>query len=545
MSDAFTPLSSAPARRRIDPLPLVYAALLLTLCALLVWRPLYPSLDFWAHAAVGRWICQNGRLPDHGLFLWTASEPWVAHSWLTQVVFYGMTRLGSETVSPYVVLVLTVVLVALPFALAWLLWARHSRPSSWLLLPFALGMEACYLRLQTRPEMFTAVFLSLLLVFLVGWSGPGPLRRRDLLKALGILALVVLWANFHGAVVLGLLLLGLTAVCDLVQDRASPRSRVLALVALLAPLAVCVNPYGPAYWKALRPVAGFTFANIREWTPLWRLNPFPEEAVTALGLILALAVAAWASKPRRRWSHLAWLAAMAGLFVGAQRNVWPLTVTGLTVLAADGAALAPGRLWARLGGRSGPGGEPAPPPAVARWVVRVGLVAWLLMQIKLRTDALQDSQVVRPEHLDAGVLRFLDEHHLTGRLFNDYENSSYLQWRLAGDPPLFIDLLNAYPDRVARDYLEIRDVTPRGRELLDERGIDLVVLTVARPGPSLGPLANHLDQDRHWRRVYAETDGVVWVRRSPRYRHLWDDRDRRVLATRFETLELYHKADDP
>jgi hypothetical protein len=97
-----------------------------------------------------------------------------------------------------------------------------------------------------------------------------------------------------------------------------------------------------------------------------------------------------------------------------------------------------------------------------------------------------------------------------GPLFNDYEYSSYLQWALNGQPPLFIDLLNAYPDSLMHDYEEIRDGTPRGVELLDRYRIQTVYL---RPHGEASRLAGlSLFLDANWKRIYWWQDGAIWVR---------------------------------
>jgi hypothetical protein len=97
-------------------------------------------------------------------------------------------------------------------------------------------------------------------------------------------------------------------------------------------------------------------------------------------------------------------------------------------------------------------------------------------------------------------------------LLNDYEYSSYLQWALDGQPPLFIDLLNAYPDSVMRDYEEMRKATPRGLELLDRYHIETVYLRPHGETSGLAPLSLFLDAN--WRRIYWWQDGAIWVRPS-------------------------------
>ncbi len=98
-------------------------SLLLMFGTLALWHPLPSRFDFWAHAAVGRWIWETGHVPDHTLFLWTASEPWIYHSWLSQLIFFGLTNVGAPEQLPYVVLTSTIALGFFPFFLYWLVCA--------------------------------------------------------------------------------------------------------------------------------------------------------------------------------------------------------------------------------------------------------------------------------------------------------------------------------------------------------------------------------------------------------------------------------------
>jgi hypothetical protein len=535
--------------RRVPLLAGLYLFLLMTLCTVAVWRPLTASDDFWAHAAVGRWMCENGDVPRKTLFLWTASEPWVAHSWLAQLIFHGLAVLPAEEDVPYFAAAFSAILVAVPYLLAWWLWARRSRITSWMLLPFGLGVIVNFPRYQARPELFSAVFLACLLSFLVTWSGSGPPEtppfssRRAWRGAVLLFVLLVGWTNFHGAVLVGLLLLGVTAACDLVQDRLDARSRVLALLALLAPVAVCINPYGIFYWRAFASLNSYRFATTTEWWPLWRIDPLPVEEIIIQGVLLALALVAWVMNPGRRWAHLAWVLVLAALYVKAARNAWFLTLGSLIVLAVNSNGLAPERLRQLLARRRPGGAKAAPLPGVLRWVVRLGVVLWVGSQIALRLFALREwDGEFRPVHLDTGLIQFIRENRITGRMFNDYESSRYLECRLAGEPQLFISAHTAsYTDQVMRDYFEIIGATRRGRDILDNQGVGVVVLTVDRTGPSLVQLADRLDASKSWRRVYAASDGIIWVRRIAEYEHLWNDPDRIVSKQSLQMYETWLK----
>jgi hypothetical protein len=519
--------------------------LLLPIVAFTTWKPLSGSSGWWLHAMVGRWIWQTGKVPDQTLYLWTASEPYVYHSWLAELLFYGITNVCDPLYLPYVVFAFTSFLTLLPLALIVLVWRWSERLTSWLVIPLLLTLEGVSPRIETRPELFTEVFLGLLLMFLVAWSrapgagSDGRLRRRDKLSLAGVLLLFVLWANLHAAVLLGLLVLAVTAACDLLQDRFSPRSRVLALLTPLAVAAVCINPYGIAYFQTYRRVTSFTFACILEWRPIWTEPAVSTDVLIPAAGLAALALVAWVLNPNRRWAHLGWLLLLGVLFVEARRNVLPFALTGLMVLAANARSLAPESLWQtlrRLTGRRS-GGEV---PSYLRWLFRAGLLAWLALEVLPYSPNFLQARRVVPIRLEEGVVHFLRDNELRGRIFNDYENAGYLQWCLQGQPPLYIDMLDAYPDQVMRDYQGLVEQTARGRRLLDEQQIEIVVLTTNRgAGQSLATLGAHLDANPEWVRVYASRDGVIWVRRSTEYEPIWRPRSESVSKVAFALLERY------
>jgi hypothetical protein len=327
-------------------------------------------------------------------------------------------------------------------------------------------------------------------------------------------------------------------VCDLIQDRLSRRAWALAALVPLATVATMLNPYGPAYWLHLRQVQSVTFVYIEEWLPVWRVGPNYEDCLMAGSGLLVLTLAAWTLNPARRWAHLGWVVALGGLLSGAVRHTWLMAVVCLIVLATNAARLDPEYLWGVFDRRVG---RPAgPPPGYLRWLIRAALVVWLCGQLFVRWSWTQAPNELVPNRLSDGLVRFVQEHDLGGRVFNDYENSGYLQWRFGGEPALFIDLLNAYPDEVYQHYAEVVQASPRGLAVLEEKQIEWVVLTTNRPGHSLSRLANHLDAAPGWMRIYADNDGVIWVRRNRESERRWRAQAFRALRTSFFALEVFN-----
>jgi len=534
----------------------VCLTLVLALCAGLAARPVSPKLDTWAHAAVGRWIWEHRAVPDHTLFLWSASEPWVAHSWLSQLALYFVVSADGGDPDSWFLRSFTVATIAIPFLLVWRLWARHAPPAIGAAFCFSLAVYSSAGRFQPRPELCTALCLTGLLLFLyrrtVPNNSPAPNRwPRELARHAAVVVMFVLWTNAHGAVAVGAAILAVTAACDLVQDRFDRRSRVLAALALVCTAGTLVNPYGLAYWTVLAPQSSYVFSNIVEWMPVWKPPLVEGDRLAALGLLIVMALVSWVRSPRRRWSQLAWLIGTAAAFLTARRHMWVLSLVCLTVIAVHADALDPKKLWEMVGralGR-GPGGPPtaaagrekrpaartdrqrtrhpqpvAPHgPAVtpaSRGVVLIALwIGLLLFRSWNSTD--WNAPAPRPDR----AAQFLSEKHTGGHVLNYYEGSSYLQWRLAGHPPLFIDLLNAYPDQVMLDYKDFALFTPRGKELLDELRIDWVLLTASVPAPlQTLPLVQFLMRSPHWVVVYRDDAAIIWVRRVPETEPVWNAR---------------------
>jgi hypothetical protein len=495
----------------------LFLALLLALVAVLAWMPVYPDCDFWGHAAAGRWAVESRQVPRRGLFVWTAPDhPWTDHMWLSQVLFFGLARLGGDDEgAARAALVFTAVMACVPFALAWLLWRRRARPGLLAVLPFYLAIDVSRGRFLPRPELFTAAGVAVLLLLLAGWRGEAS-RRRTALTGVALVVLFGAWANLHGAFVVGVLLLLAAAACDGWQYR-DRRSGLLAALAAAAVLATFLNPYGPGVYRALLLVRSRTFEGIEEWKPLWRVAPVPWAGLAEHAALLAVALLAWGLNPSRRLAGLAWLLLAAGLFARAQRNGGLSALVCLMVTADNAASLDAAAAWRALSARLS-GGKPRPLPALPGVLLGCAAAAWLGLQLWSRwLDAEQLARPLSPQALDNGAVRFMKGHQVRGPGLCDYETSSYLQWRLAGDPPLFIDLMNAYPDVVSNDYDHIAVVTPRGQELLARGDIVWVLLTAQRPvgAPSLAPLAAYLDASPGWMRAYCDSDGVLWVRRTP------------------------------
>lgn len=507
-----TPSSRGEARPSFPSaqfLSRVISFLLVGLIAVYTWQPLQGGEDFWSHAAVGRWIVENGRVPFETLWLWsTPPQPWVAHSWLSQVVLFGLMQWGGA----HLVLLFTAVLVALPFTWSWILWRRRGGSAAFGALLISLAITCAAARFQPRPELFSYFFLAVLMLILVARTDPANASLPQIslrLQTAGLIVLFAMWANCHGGVALGLAILFLTAVCEVLQRR-----RVKSLLWLLGTFVLCaaavnLNPYGLRFWSTLRQVGGEMFQLIDEWKSPLTDPALPPIAIALVVLVAAIAGLAWAANPERRWSQLAWLLFFTALFFSARRNLWPLMMVSVLVAAANSNSLRAAILMPSVQ-------ITASMRRLTHSALITVLLIWMFTAVSPEAIVTNDG---RPSlravsrYAPVGVAEYVLQENPPDAIFNDYLRSSYFQWAFEGKRRLYIDVQNAYPPQLLKDYFSLVAHDERGAELMHRLPIYTVISGRWSGNGRFAPLAKFLDASPNWQREYSGEDGAVWVRR--------------------------------
>src|SRR5262245_41758982 len=157
--------------------------------------------DTWWQLASGLKIFESGRIPLIDQFSWTAHGAyWPNHEWLSQVIFYGAYRLGGLVLLQSV----GVALVATGLVLVWCQMSGTPLLKGLLLLFLLVGLVTEW---SLRPKLFTfaltAVTLRLLSTNRIWWMP----------------AVMIVWANLHGAFAVGLVLLAARCLEALVHER--------------------------------------------------------------------------------------------------------------------------------------------------------------------------------------------------------------------------------------------------------------------------------------------------------------------------------------
>ena len=210
-----------------DRLALVVVSAVITLAAAL--SPMQP--DTWWHLRTGADILHSHRVSLIDAYSHTAfGMPWPNHEWLSQVVFYSMYALGG----PALVTLGAAGLIAGAWALVWRLCIGDSMRR---LMIVGVLLIPASLHWSPRPQAFSMLFLAIALVVAVSgriWWLP---------------LLFFIWANCHGAVVLGLLVIAAAFAAMSLDDARQWRRYAVVFVVCVA--VTTLTPLGIGFWSEI------------------------------------------------------------------------------------------------------------------------------------------------------------------------------------------------------------------------------------------------------------------------------------------------------
>lgn len=427
--------------------------------------------DTWWHLRAGREIVATGRVSLTDTWSHTAAGAvWPNHEWLTEVVFYGLYRLGGLPL----LTAACAALIVLAYAVAWR-QMRGTEVVRGLLLVAALSASTSVW--AVRPQVITLFLFSLTLAAL--------LNRRELLLP----PLFLVWANLHGAVALGLVLVGAAAAAAALGDRRR-LPRLLGTGAACA-LATFITPLGVRYWpEVLISLRRSQVNAIDEWQAP---TLAPEFAVFWLALA---ALAAVTVRYRRRLREFtpAFLviasALLALLALRAVRNV------PLFLLVAGVAAT-----------RVPPAHAPDTSAPVTRGRAAVHL-AVLAASVVLAAVLVGRQWRADPSPLGWTPMSAAAANAIAGcppPIYNPYNEGGFILW-FAPEQRVFLDSRqDPYPVSLVQAHLHAErsgEMAP----LLEKYRIQCVVL------PARSPTRAALDE--RWTEAFRDDQWVVLIRSS-------------------------------
>ncbi|MDX6485797.1 MAG: hypothetical protein QOF43_950, partial [Gaiellaceae bacterium] len=236
--------------------------------------------DSWLSLVGGREVWRHG-IPTHDtLGVLTAARPWIDQQWLGQLAFYGAAAAGGLALLFALHLAVLSAATGLAMGVALKRGASASSVFAIALLAIFIAPWSWQPRAQSLAELLFAAVLALLL---------GDRAEQARQRAVLVLMLLVLWANVHGSVLLGV---ALALACVAAGGRRQAKAQYLLL---LSPLCLVITPYGLGTAHYYASLLGNS--DLAALAPEWRA-PHGTVAI-AFFLLAAVAVVLVATRRRR------------------------------------------------------------------------------------------------------------------------------------------------------------------------------------------------------------------------------------------------------
>lgn len=449
-------------------------------------RPIHDNSTL-AHLRTGLDMAHGHGIPRRDPYSYTAlGHRWVVQSWLPEWTYGWAYRLGGGH--------LLVLEQGILTALLALLIARLARAGSAIRTAagatVAVWAGANYW--SPRPLLFGLVFFALTMLVV-------ERRRQPWL----LIPIVWAWVNSHGSFPLGLLWLGAVVVGEAIDTRRLPVVELRYLGWFIAGLAVsAVNPLGPRL--LLFPLTVGNKQDVFKRIVEWRSPDFQSAGglFTLMGFGVALLIL---TRARTRWRYVLPVIGFILLGLYAVRN---LSTAAIVLAPALGAALrAPsttdGSVPAQASGPRTASRRPTDRMFAA--VIALGFVVMAL--VAYRAEGLQ--LVGYP----VAATNWIDSHGLRGAGHNMAEQDvvgDYLIWRDGAKARVFVDdRYDMYPTKVSEDAITLIEGTPGALDVLDCRGIDVVLWD------RHATLAGLVMATGQWSNPYHDKSWGVFVRTTP------------------------------
>lgn len=480
-------LGKASARRRCKffPFSVVWFSIVALEISLLAGLRMADT-DIWVHLRNAHQFLTGHSFLRADLYTFTsAGAPLLNFEWLSELPYY----VAFQAWGLRGLLAVYMVVLWLIFAGVYYLAERRAANCGDAAMVTMAGVALGSFSFGPRMFHFGWLCLVALLVALEHF--------QETSKGLWVLPFVfALWINLHASWVFGFVVLGAYIVSGLVEGRwnnivaerwTPTRLRKLLIAFAASLIALFANPYGyKLVWYPFELL--YRQSAVRDDMTEWQSVDFHTYwGKLAMFMVLTLLAAAWFSCKTWKLQDILLIAFALWSSLTHIRFLLFASIILVPVLGPRLQLMAPSdakkdKPWLNL----------------AMTVIVAGLILWTYPS-DAKLQRLIGTQFPRD------ALRFMQQKHISGRLFHYYGFGGYIEWNTTiktfADPRTDIFVYNG----VLGDYLKINAIE-RPFELLDKYKIDYVLFPVNKQ------LTYLLDRSTGWRTIYEDQTVKLYER---------------------------------
>lgn len=439
--------------------------------------------DFWHYIKTGMITFHTHKIVDKEIFTFSAQNtPYINLHWASQIYYFLLYKLGGIQLLAFSHAVIITVVFTFVFILAFQYSSNLRIASLTTLISLALSVT----NFALRPQEFSMLFFSLVFYCL----------RAN--KFAYIPLLFVLWANFHGAFIVGLLLLVVELLINF-----KPRYFIVLLFSLLATL---LTPWGLKIYQTILNVESENFANlVSEWYPptihepaglvffcallgLFALKNIEKSALTKEEILMILPFTFLALHSQR--AIVWWAIVTVPIFATCLKNLSFDKIVDKKNISTS---------------------------STNNWLVNlifvllffcyiVGCLPWFKTNNPLVPKAKRD---LIASNTPVELTDELVKCSTCQKVFNNFAWGSYFMWALHDNQKIFLSpWLSVFPKNILSDYLAVSRGDALWGELLDKYKVD--TLAISKEEQKL--LLPLVEKSKLWKKVFENHEGVIFTR---------------------------------
>jgi hypothetical protein len=470
--------------------------------------------DTWWHLRTGEETFEQKKPLSIDIYSYTRfGEPYISHSWLTDLFLYLIYKgFGFPGLSIWigVLAIIALFLVYIQMEGPGIFRITLVLIAAILLLPF----------LKARPQMISIAFL-----LGISWIlGAFYKDKRDYL--FWLIPIFILWSNLHGGFIIGIIYLILFIITDYLEGftrggRVSVlirgKRKRLQIVFLLCLVAVMIHPMGFTVWSTLiNTMNSSTDSNmIIEWASPDFHDPSQQ---VYLWWLLVILVILSLSKRRPKIIEVLSLVMFTAMGFIWRRHLSFLIVFGVIIVSkplwkiiSSGSIKLKTRVGARFSSLVSLLLEllDSPTPSILR-------LTFLLITAVVFTSSLVKLYIITtPKHIESveqqlfpyAAKTWIEQNHLEGNMLNSYNWGGYFDWYLR-DYPVFIDSrADLFGDEIIGQWLDVMNARGDWRAIIDHWKVNFIVI---EPGWRIVDILPFYG----WEELYRDDQAVIFGRAS-------------------------------
>ncbi len=485
------------------------------------------DLDLFHQMALFREIWNTAAVPTGGTFAYTPTlDPVVHHEWGTGAVhFFTIVKSGLGHTG------LMILKYLITFAICFACYFASQKSQGQflticLLAPVAICVGGYTGFTNVRAQMFTLLFLAIQF-WMIGRDQAGCKKWIWVWPIM-----ILLWCNLHGGVVAGLGIFGIYTAWRLIDQsiRTGSRSQAIRQIAHLfgllglAPLLLCINPWGTTYIPYLIRAVRMKRELIGEWLPIWHSPNMSLLSMYGVAVLIWLVTSLMIVGEKNKTA-----ATKRELLASMWKYIFPIAIVGLTailaarhirhvsIFAVTWICFVPGMLAQTELRESLTQVSPSSRRLLVRLSVAVAMIA-MAISFNAKFGAIQTPEVRTARLRGAplypvSAMNFLQEKGIQGNMMVPFAAGAYVSWRMYPKIKVSIDSRYeaAYPEGAVEESVSFYRAWDNWEQILDRYPTDFILV------PTTAPICKKLaagveDRELPWHVIYRDASYLIYGR---------------------------------